>query len=149
MKHCKRILSLVLCFCLLLAFAIPANAASWRKTKSKDVRGHTLTARANLPYFSDLDGGGAWRTQACYSGSRASNKLTTSWSFYTIGGSVSWNGVGVSGSGSNSGSSYTCKSTVVNANGYVYGTGFCLYVGLISTASFTYGNTYYSISCKI
>lgn len=41
------------------------------------------------------------------------------------------------------------KTKTVNANGYVYGTGFCLYLGLISTASFTSGNTYYSISTKI
>ena len=105
MKNYRRIFALVLCICLVLASVVPANAASWRKTKSKTARGYTLTARANLPYLSDFDGGGAWRTQASYSGPRASNKLTNSWSFYTVGGSVSWNGVGVSGSGSNSGSS--------------------------------------------
>lgn len=57
----------------------------------------------------------------------------------------------MSGSGSNAGSSYTSKSKTkkVDANGYVYGTGLCLYLGLISTASFSSGNTYYSISTKI
>lgn len=140
--------AVALCICMFAVSGMPADAA-WRASKSKKVNGYSLTARANLPYCSDSQGGGAWKTQATYNGKRDGNKLTTSWSFYSIGGNVSWNGVGLEGNGANDGGSYTAKSNTVNANGYVYGTGFALYVGIISTASFTRGNTYYSISCKI
>lgn len=147
-KLLKPAVAVALCACMLASTGATAEAG-WRATNSKTVSGKTLTAKADLPYFSDSNGGGAWKTQAVYSGTKDNNKLTTSWSFYSVGGSVSWNGVGVSGSGTSTGSSYTAKSSTVNANGYVYGTGLALYVGVVSTASFTKGNTYYSISCKI
>lgn len=150
-KSFKKIMVVLTALSLVLVCSfvstVPADAA-WRSSKSQKKNGYTLTAKANLPYFSDWDGGGDWKTQASY-GKKV--KLTNSWQFYTVGGSASWSGLGVSGSGSNNGSSYTPSSATktVNANGRVYGTGFCLYIGLISTASFTSGNTYYSISTKI
>lgn len=144
----KPIVAVALCICMLATSGTTAEAG-WRAAKSKKVNGYSLTAKADLPYFSDLNGGGAWKTQAVYKGKKDGNKLTTSWSFYSIGGNVSWNGVGVGGDGTNDGASHTVKGNTANANGYVYGTGFALYVGIISTASFTRGNTYYSISCKI
>lgn len=133
---------------LLSSMAMPSYAASWRSQKSKTAKGYTLTARANLPKKANKDGGGAWKTQAQY-GKKV--KLTTSWDFYSVGGSVSWRGVGLSGSGNNTGDKYTptAKTKTANANGYVYGTGLWVYVGMISTASFKSGNTFYSISCKI
>ncbi len=148
-RYLKRVIALMLVLGTVALSASNAEAASWRSTNSKTVSGKTLTAKANLPYFSDLKGGGAWKTQAVYSGKKDNDKLTTSWAFTSIGGSVSWNGLGISGSGTNSGNSFTAKASTVNANGYVYGTGFCLYVGMISTASFSKGNTFYSTSCKI
>ncbi|HHX69946.1 MAG: hypothetical protein WAO56_12675 [Miniphocaeibacter sp.] len=65
-----------------------------------------------------------------------------------MGGSVSWNGLGVSGSGSSTGSSHSGYGTV-NASGRVYGNGLALYVGMNSTSSITIGSSYYSNSCKI
>lgn len=148
-RKLKCLLALLLCTCIVSTMPCMASAASWRATNSKTVSGSTLSAKANLPYLSDWNGGGAWKTQASYSGTKDSNQITTSWSFYSVGGSVSWNGVGVSGSGTSTGASYTATGSTANANGYVYGTGLALYVGVVSTASFTRGNTYYSISCKI
>lgn len=148
-KLINSVVTTTLCICMLFSATITSNAATWRATNSKTVNGYSLSAKANLPYVSDSKGGGEWKTQATYSGTKDNGKLTTSWSFYSVGGSVSWNGVGVSGSGTSTGSSYTVKGSTANANGYVYGTGLALYVGIISTASFTKGNTYYSISCKI
>lgn len=69
--------------------------------------------------------------------------------FYNIGGSVSYNGAGVSGSDSTSGSSFLSNSSIVNASGRVYGNGLCLYIGMNATASFSYGNSYYSTTTKI
>ena len=152
-KILKKIVVGVLCASMATASICTASAASWRSTKSKQVRGYKLSAKANLPYWSDSQGGGSWRTEASYAGSKDGNKLTNSWSFYSIGGTVSasYSGVGasVTGHGTSTGGSFTAKGKTVKANGYVYGTGLCFYVGLISTASFTKGNTYYSISTKI
>lgn len=149
----KKISKITKTFAFLLVLSLVATSVSpvyagWRSSKTAKKNGYTLGAYANLPHWADSDGGGDWKTKAYY-GKKV--KLTNSWEFYTIGGSCSWKGVGVSGSGSNSGSSYTPKSKTqtVYANGYVYGTGFCLYLGLISTASFASGKTYYSISTKI
>lgn len=148
-KLMKPIVAVALCACM-LATSSTAAEAGWRASKSKTVNGYALTAKADLPYFSDSQGGGAWKTEASYKGKKDGNRITTSWSFYSIGGSVSWEGAGLSGDGTSDGGSYTYdKDTKAKANGYVYGTGFALYVGMISTASFTRGNTYYSISCKI
>lgn len=146
-NNITKVLALVLVLSMVTTSLSPAYAG-WRSSKTAKKNGYTLGAYGNLPYWADKDGGGDWKTKASYG---AKVKLTNSWEFYTIGGSCSWSGLGVSGSGSNKGSSYTPKSKTktVNANGYVYGTGFCLYLGLISTASFTSGNTYYSISTKI
>ena len=133
-----------------LLTSISADAA-WRSTKSKTVKesgkNYTLTAKAHLPYWSDKNGGGDWKSQAKYTGPK--KKLTNSWSFYSIGGSVSWQGMGLQGDGTSTGNSFAYKDSTVNANGYVYGTGLAVYVGMIATASFTKGNTYYSISTKI
>lgn len=152
-KLLKKIAASTLCIAMVTASVGTAIAASWRSTNSKTVNKYKLSAKANLPYWSDSQGGGSWRTEATYSGSKDGNKLTNSWSFYSIGGTVSasYSGVGASitGHGTSTGGSFTAKGSSVKANGYVYGTGLCFYVGLISTASFTKGNTYYSISTKI
>ena len=152
-KNIKKISKITKTLVLLLTVSLITTSVSpvyagWRSSKTAKKNGHTLGAYANLPYWSDRDGGGDWKTRESY-GKKV--KLTNSWEFYTIGGSCSWKGAVVSGSGSNAGSSYTSKSKTktVDANGYVYGTGLCLYLGLISTASFSSGNTYYSISTKI
>lgn len=148
-KHITRLLAVVLVGSTLLM----SNSAdaSWRSTKSKTIKesgkNYTLTAKADLPYWSDSNGGGAWKSQAKYTGPK--KKLTNAWSFYSIGGSVSWQGMGLQGDGTSTGSSYAYKDSSVNANGYVYGTGLAIYVGMIATASFSKGNTYYSISTKI
>lgn len=125
-----------------------SNTNAWRATHTVKARGSNLTARADLPYWSDFSGGGNWKAQATYGGSRGS-KLKLEWSFYSIGGSVSYNGAGVSGSGSTPGSSFSANNSTVNASGRVYGNGLCLYVGMNSTASFSYGNSYYSTTTKI
>lgn len=132
---------------LIVSTAIPCNAA-WRSTYTVKKNGHNLMAKADLPYFSDWDGGGDWKSQSYY-GKKV--RLTNSWQFYSVGGSVNWNGVGLSGSGSNNGGSHSSRGTtnVVNASGRVYSTGLCLYVGMISTASFSSGNSFYSVSTKI
>lgn len=155
-KSCRIFtIMFIICACVVSSFHIGdmAEAASWRATNSKKVSGYKLTAKANLPYISDRKGGGAWRTQASYAGTKKNNKITTSWEFYSVGGDVSASkgnaSVGVSGSGTSKDGSFSCKGTTANANGYVYGTGLAIYVGMISEASFSKGNTYYSISCKI
>lgn len=125
------------------------NVFAWRSTSKRTINGYVLYARENLPYWSDLDGGGNWAAQAQYSGKKTNNKLTLSWSFYSIGGSVSWNGVGVSGSSTSNGSSFSVYGSTANASGRVYGNGLCFYVGMNTTASFRYGNSYYSTTAHI
>lgn len=117
-NNITKVLALVLVLSMVTTSLSPAYAG-WRSSKTAKKNGYTLGAYANLPYWADKDGGGDWKTKASYG---AKVKLTNSWEFYTIGGSCSWSGLGVSGSGSNKGSSYTPKSKTktVNANGYVY-----------------------------
>lgn len=146
-KLVPLLIALVTIFCGVSYSA--SNAYAWRSTSSKSISGRTLYARADLPKSTDSSGGGNWKAQASYSGSRTGNKITVAWSFYSIGGSVSYQGMGVSGSGSNPGSSFTATSTVANASGKVYGHGLWIYVGMYSTASFSYGNSYYSTTAKI
>lgn len=69
--------------------------------------------------------------------------------FYSIGGSVSYNAAGVSGSDSTPGSSFSSNSSIVNASGRVYGNDLCLYIGMNATASFSYGNSYYSTTTNL
>jgi hypothetical protein len=126
------------------------SEAAWRKeAHTPKINGYYLYARANLPYFSDIHGGGDWKAQGDYKGSKKNNKLKLAWSFYSVGGSVSYSGVGVSGSGSSPGSNFTVTGNTANASGRVYANGLCLYVGLDVTPSFTYGNSYYSTTAHI
>jgi hypothetical protein len=143
----KALVALILCLGVIVGSTV--DALAWRKTSSRTINGYTLYARADLPYFSDLDGGGNWAAQAAYAGPKNNNKLTLDWSFYCVGGSVSYNGVGVSGSGTSPGSSLTLAASTINASGRVYGNGLCLYVGLNVTSSFVYGNSYYSTTAHI
>ena len=125
------------------------NVSAWRAVSSRKINGTYLYAKANLPYFSDLSGGGNWKAEANYKGKKTNNKLKLSWSFHAFGGSVSFNGVGATGSGSTPGASFTVKGSVANASGRVYAHGLCLYIGMDATASFTYGNSYYSTTAHI
>lgn len=151
MRFKKRIISVFIVFALsvLLLGINTVNVKAWRSSNARSVNGYSLIARADLPYSADKNRGGSWKAQSIYYGPKNSNRLTLSWSFYSIGGSVSFQGVGLSGSGTNSGSSFTYTANVLNASGNVYAHGFCLYVGMYSTATFSKGNSVYSVTTKI
>lgn len=146
-RYMLTLASLALLIAVLCTSTLPVYA--WRSTSTRTINGYKLIAKADLPKLSDVKGGGAWKAQAQYAGPKNADRLTVSWSFYSIGGSVSYSGVGCSGSGSSPGGSYSAKNKIVNASGKVYGHGLWLYIGMYSAASFSYGNSYYSTTCKI
>lgn len=147
----KKMPRMIVCFtlCMMIAIGSAMSTFAWRVVQTRSINGSTLYAKADLPYWSDFSGGGNWAAQGVYSGAKTNNALHLAWSFYSVGGSVTFYGAGVSGSSSSPGSSFTVYGSTANASGRVYGNGLCLYVGMDVTSSFRYGNSYYSTTAHI
>lgn len=144
----KKIIALLTTLFVTGICSVPAFATS--DSASTNAFNGKLTSNVWIQSLSDVNGTGDFQVSAHYSGTDPYHAewIKTSWSFYSIGGSVSWNGAGVSGSGSSTGSSWTnYNASDASFRGRVAGNGLCLYVGCNNTATmFARGKTYSTLA---
>lgn len=145
----KKIVLILLSFVLIGGiFATPVSAST--DSASVSAFNGNLTSNVWIQSIADVNGTGDFQVSAYYSGTDPYNAdwISTSWSFYSIGGSVSWNGAGISGSGTSTGSSWTNYNAYsASFRGRVAGNGLALYVGCNNTATmFARGVTYSTLA---
>lgn len=140
----KKIFTLSVPILLCFIFTFSQSADAYRATKTVN----NVTAKADLPYFSDWNGCGNYKA---YSSTTRTGfkKLTHQVSFYTVGGSVSFSGAGASGSGSSPGYSRSTTSKSYKSSGNVCGSGFTIYLGMYTTTIVDYSNRTYTATAKI
>ncbi|MFC0299929.1 hypothetical protein ACFFIS_03700 [Virgibacillus soli] len=126
---------------IMLVFATPTDAYRAVKTVNK------VTSKADLPRTAS---GGCGNYKAHSSTTRTGfKKLYHNVSFYTIGGSVSFKGAGVSGSGSSPGYTKSTTGKSYYSSGNVCGSGLWLYLGMFTTTEVDYSNRTYTATAKI
>ncbi|WP_160670020.1 hypothetical protein [Clostridium sp. C8-1-8] len=145
----KKVFGTLFSAVLLASFcSVPAFATS--NSQSVSAFNGKLTSNVWIQSIADVNGTGDFQVSAHYSGTNPYNAdwIKTSWNFYSIGGSVSWNGAGISGDGTSTGSSWTnYNSSDASFRGRVAGNGLCLYVGCNNTATmFARGVTYSTLA---
>ncbi|GAB6170519.1 hypothetical protein JCM1393_29790 [Clostridium carnis] len=145
----KKIATILLSLALITGVcSVPAFATS--NSQSVGAFNGKLTSNVWIQSISDFNGTGDFQVSAHYSGTDPYDAewIRTAWNFYTVGGSVSWNGAGISGSGSSTGSSWTNdNASDASFRGRVAGNGLCLYVGCNNTATmFARGVTFSTLA---
>ncbi len=91
-----------------------------------------VTAKADLPYWSDLKGCGKFKAQS-QTTRKGFKKLHHDVSFYTVGGSVSAPGTGATGSASSKSYSKSTKGKIYTTSGNVCAGGLAIYLGMYTT----------------
>lgn len=140
----KKVLTLTALSTLSCTLAFAPQADAYRATKTLN----SVTAKADLPYFSDFNNCGNYKA---YSSTTRKDfkKLQHHVTFNATGGSVSFGGVGVSGSGTSPGYSKSTKSKTYYSSGNVCGSRFIMYLGMSTTTHVEYSNRTYTATAKI
>ncbi|WP_152548195.1 hypothetical protein [Exiguobacterium acetylicum] len=140
----KKVLTLTAVSTLACTLAFAPQADAYRATKTVS----SVTSKADLPYFSDFSGCGNYKAYS--STTRTGFKsLKHHVTFTTVGGSVSFSGAGVSGSGTSPGYTKSTKSKSYYSSGNVCGSGLTLYLGMNTTIHVDYSNRTYTATAKI
>lgn len=128
---------------LSMMLVFPTSTDAYRAVKTVD----KVTSKADLPKTSTK---GCGNYKANSSTTRTGfKKLSHNVSFYTVGGSVSFKGAGVSGSGASPGYTKSTTGKSYTSSGNVCGSGLWLYLGMFTTTEVDYSSRTYTATAKI